>query len=412
MPSIRLYFMSIASMAIVLLIKLPSQQRFVLMRELAALERTHPKRLKQSRMMATASSWNATTTTSRSGAISVGVLSPRVYRQWPAHVPLPCYAPGAYDIGNLKIPRNATIHQGFLFTKPFKTGSSTSAGIHLRMARNVARRTNQTFGICQSRFDHGLAPYPGYFLFHNRSIGQSFLWTVIRKPTARSISQFFHFQVSRRNVTPSDTNFKRYLVEEKSKRHKDYYIRSLSTRVRYSPREHNATILAQHILEDYDFIGITERMDESAVVLMMLLNLKLSDIVYISSKTAGSYDAGGGKFSGCTRIQPSFVSANMSSFLKSKKWYKVVRNDVALYRAANKSLDMTIDTLGREDFESKLAIYRKAQTKVHQECRPFITFPCTEEGRFVPPKRTDCLWKDSGCGMECLDRIATEMNLF
>lgn len=35
------------------------------------------------------------------------------------------------------------------------------------------------------------------------------------------------------------------------------------------------------ILRDYDFIGVTERMDESAVALQMLLGLKTSDVMYL-----------------------------------------------------------------------------------------------------------------------------------
>ena len=35
------------------------------------------------------------------------------------------------------------------------------------------------------------------------------------------------------------------------------------------------------ILKEYDFLGVTERMDESAVALQMLLGLKISDVMYI-----------------------------------------------------------------------------------------------------------------------------------
>ena len=46
------------------------------------------------------------------------------------------------------------------------------------------------------------------------------------------------------------------------------------------------------ILDNYDFIGVTDRFDESLVVLQLLLGLETSDILYLSSKKSGNYDDG------------------------------------------------------------------------------------------------------------------------
>ena len=43
----------------------------------------------------------------------------------------------------------------------------------------------------------------------------------------------------------------------------------------------NESQLAQSIIDDYDFVAVTERLDESLVVLQMLLDLPLGDILYL-----------------------------------------------------------------------------------------------------------------------------------
>jgi hypothetical protein len=77
---------------------------------------------------------------------------------------------------------------GFLFLKTFKTGSSTASGVHLRIARNIAKRRNVSTPICKSRFDHVWANK----MYNQLDRQRSFLWTVVREPTSRIVSQLFH----------------------------------------------------------------------------------------------------------------------------------------------------------------------------------------------------------------------------
>jgi hypothetical protein len=61
--------------------------------------------------------------------------------------------------------------------------------------------------------------------------------------------------------------------------------------------------LTVEILTTYYFVGITERMYESAVVLSMLLNVPLGDLLYLTAKRHGGYDdAGSRNGSQCTFI--------------------------------------------------------------------------------------------------------------
>jgi hypothetical protein len=234
-------------------------------------------------------------------------IVPRVFDSWPRNQSLPCFPPEKnwFHHTVLRSPADT----GLLFIKPMKTGGSTAAGVHVRLARHVARRQEQSsFEICKGRWDHTWA----HTMFPNRIRQKSFLWTVVREPTARAVSQFFHFQVSRENVTAEDKSFQRHLTRQQV--HWNYYLRLLSTTQIFVSSE-TAVDIINKIMADYDFIAVTERMDESVVVLMMLLNLQMADVLYLSAKGNGKYDDGAHNDK-CYFIQPSVVSPGMKDFFK------------------------------------------------------------------------------------------------
>jgi Sulfotransferase family len=404
-------------------------------------------------------------------------IVPRAFEAWPENQTLPCFPLDTSVVLRLsknrerdKITFNSTqtnnadvdAQQGFFFLKPFKVGSSTAAGVNLRIARGVAMRKRrelhpqslmqqhdgtlqqhqdhqqedeeqpiQPHEFCNARFDHGDWQRPGLrFAKRNRQEKQSFLWTVVREPTARLVSMFFHFHVSRRRLEPRDEVFQGFL-QDKRQLHPDYYIRTLDTSediitIYKNNTKTNTTTsfskvvqkkpveTANFITKDYDFIGVTERFDESLVALMMILHLPMSDILYLSAKRKGGYDAAGkgiGTNRTCTYITPSFVSPGMREYFASNVHQEMIQNDLAFYRAVNQSLDMTIDKLGRIAFETNLAQYRMASVLIQQRCMDNVVMPCTETGDFVEHNQTDCLWKDSGCATSCLDKVAEELDI-
>ncbi len=85
-----------------------------------------------------------------------------------------------------------------------------------------------------------------------------------------------------------------------------------------------------------------------------------------------------------------------------------------LYRAAEKSLDMTIDRLGRRQFNRRLLQFQAAQQLVNAKCAQGLRYPCSASGvrasylKHSDPA-TDCLWLDSGCGYECIDGMEEEI---
>ncbi|GKY99308.1 hypothetical protein MPSEU_000885900 [Mayamaea pseudoterrestris] len=351
----------------------------------------------------------------------------------PYEHPVPCFEPEQ----DWKLRQSDASQTGFLFVKPFKTGSSTASGLNLRIARNVAARDQQhDFDVCKARSDHVWANAK----YYDRLPDKSFLWTIVRHPTARVVSQFFHFRVSRAKSEPTDRNFIAYMTTGPIDMIHDYYLGSLSLQD-YKRGETDPVATANHILKEYNFVGITERMDESAIALAMLLNVPIGDLLYLTAKGHGGYDDAGGRDGNvCTFIWPSFVSSGMQAYLDSDDWKEKSHWDTILYDAANRSLDLTIDKLGRERFYDNVAVYKQAKRLSEERCLHNVTFPCSEGGDYTPDEETSCLWKDSGwllarhsclriaaqslhkgpthflplhtgCGCECLDAVARELKI-
>ena len=339
-----------------------------------------------------------TTTTNNFGGVQA-----RAFPSWPFTLPLPCSKPET-NWPSTEIQRSPS-HEGFLMVREMKTGSSTAVGINLRIARNVARRHLPQYKICKLRNDHANAARLDY---RNRNHTKSFLWTILRDPTQRCLSQFFHFQVSRLKTEPTDKNFIKWIEENRFIHH--YYLQSLSMEEQNIHMEgYDAIAAANQILQAYDFVGVTERLDESAVALQLLLGLATGDILYLNSKNSGGFDDGASP-RGCVYIVPKYVSGGMKEYFASPSWEKLALADTLLHRAANRSLDLTIAQLGKERFQMALDRFRHAQRIVKERCLPIVQFPCTSGGE--PVAQPNCFWGDTGCGVNCIDEVADYLNLY
>ncbi|KAL7580776.1 hypothetical protein ACA910_001056 [Epithemia clementina (nom. ined.)] len=350
---------------------------------------------------------------------------------------LPCFPPHP----QWRRHRGRNQRTGLLFNKPTKVGGSTAAGVHLRIARNAADRQNKTFPICYTNWDHGSArvrfgPAPSPEL--------SLRWTILRHPKPRLVSLFRHFLVSWGLCNNTAEDFLRYIVlnddNNQNNQHREYYLKTVAMRPTLnqlksspSPPPRNRTEMVESILYDYDFVALTERMDESLVVLSMLWNVPLADVLYLSAKQGGSYDGGGG--GGCHLIPPNTKNsskddvAQWQAALDSPQFQSLIQWDSVVYDLANRSLDKTIDeTIGRDAFNVKMAQFRQALAVAEEMCGPEVEAPCTGGGLFddedskrpAPtkigrarlPQYTDCLVVDSGCGFMCLDDVATKLDLW
>ena len=330
-------------------------------------------------------------------------ITPRAYPYWPIGMKLPCYERPWSKTEEERAKKDRT--KGFLFLKPIKVGSSTAMGVNLRIAENEALRQNKNYTRCTATHGHG----KGYY-YRNRIPDQSFLWSLIRNPTSRAISEFFHFKVSREKVEPTTENFIK-MVNSNQVLAKNYYFSAHELTpdpFEYNrPGRYNHTSTIERFLNGYDFIGITERFDESLVVMQQLLRLPLGDILYLNAKQGGNYDDGG-LHNTCYYIVPSFVTPGMKEYFNSQKWQTFIQRDMVFYNAANASLDKTIDeTIGRTAFDKALAKFKSAQQIVNTECstEDQTKFPCTNDGVKLSEHLTDCYHKDSGCGKTCMNNV-------
>ncbi|KAG7347519.1 sulfotransferase family protein [Nitzschia inconspicua] len=308
-------------------------------------------------------------------------------------------------------------NKGLYLVKIPKTASSTAAGVTIQIARNTAARMASQTTIsdslnmeCMYHIDHGMA--------HVDRQDPFFLWTVVRHPAQRAVSHYFFGEVSRRGAPFTSDGMIASL-----KRHVNFQFRQLARKrvddgnatlvqTRYhleSPRTTPKNVLDMiqtDILENFHFIGISERLDESLVALKMILNLNMEDVIGLSSKISGKMDDGG--FDGtCHNIQTSRTTAEVDQYLSQE--FRIDNYDFFLYDVANRSLDLTIDAFGREPFRKELEKYHAMKQYAEEQCLSKVLFPCTEVGQPPwPEAKHSCFKGDIGCGHECVQQALRE----
>lgn len=307
----------------------------------------------------------------------------------------------------LKPPR------GLLYVKVPKAASSTIAGVVHRVSRNN--------GGCDFHSLHTGGPSVGYW-YGNRDQGASFLLGSVRNPARRAISRVFFEQVSQRKREPNDHNMMKWLNTTKSQYgavsegQGGFQLRYLALdeiepRSAWNVEAPSAVINAAQvhahistILESYDFLIVVERMDESLVVLQILLGLDVGDMLTLDSKVQGGYSHT--KKSGCFQNVKADLSHKVKGYLSSDVWFAQNYGDYVLHAAANASLDKTIDALGRARVEKAVAEYRRLSKLAIKECSSRAYFPCSKNGiEQFEKSRESCYEKDFGCGHACIDEI-------
>jgi hypothetical protein len=176
------------------------------------------------------------------------------------------------------------------------TGSTTLAGITAWIARNMGKRklpkllggavnttnnnrNNSTTTASSSSCTARLVPMKARRL-RERIAEKSFLWSVVREPVQRVVSKFFHFAVSGEGVEPTVKKLQTFVWDMENADYA-YYFKSLSLRQSLNAyRDDLHETYVQEILQGYDFLGVSERMDESLAVLQLLLGLETQDSLF------------------------------------------------------------------------------------------------------------------------------------
>jgi len=322
-------------------------------------------------------------------------LPARIFQ--PYKYPFPCFT-NENDTWWIEKGKNL---KGFVFIKVPKTGSSTLSGITLRIANKHKLPHFKNNTRCSVVYNHHTATE---IEVKDRVREKTFLWTFIREPSSQ-IQSFFFWQWRLKDISPTFDLFKKF-VEYTFRgfdsfpqigyvSHKKLYLKDMA--------RNNAT-LVQEILDQYDFIGINERFDESLVVLRLLLGLNAGDILYVSSKRNGGYD--GGAMGGCKKIPKRVKWPEMEDYVSSYYWKRRYTFSNALYAAANRSLDLTIEKIGRAKFDKALSEHKRLMALVDEKCASTAVFPCSSDGEpQLEASIKNCYKFDYGCGYPCIDTI-------
>jgi hypothetical protein len=338
--------------------------------------------------------------------------------------------------------------EGMIYVKSYKASSSTCEGIALNIAHHVARRRyGDNLKPFWVNFTKPIENHPRSFpqpkciahtrhkfsdnVDHARRAPGSLLWSFIRHPRNRDLSHIFHMKIGRdKTIAQNDsqaiidfmeTRLKgwqtRYLVPQlKGWREKEWGNPNIAHRdlwprwlLRTDP-EQLMPYLKQMLIGQYDFLGVTERMEESLAVMVLLWGLEPSDVIVLSSKRSGGWDDGGGGDGMCVRIPKVVTTPTIAEYLRTKHSNQNV--DYLLFYVINKSLDLTIESLGVKKVQNMAAYIRELSKVAEENCRSEAWFPCDPEGNFQPePAYWNCYVQDAGCGFECIDRVLQKYTL-
>ena len=329
---------------------------------------------------------------------------------------------------------------GILYVKNFKAASTTTAGAAFRMAYHVPSSASSTKSTTLSQPRSKPAWIKAHHTrgnhYRDRHPTKSFLFTSIREPASRAMSRIFYTSITEKQEKPTDTNVLSKLkwnqIQYGAVSHNGggYQVRYLSknktlatswnmdepNKIQDVDKIHAAI---QEILQFYDFILVAERLDESIVVMSLLLNIELQDVLVQSAKVGSAasylYFTTHNKKKGfreyCRPYVKTFAPPLVKQHLQSQEWYAKNYGDYLLHAVANLSLDATIATLGRTEVELALQEYHRLKSKAEMLCSNTTIYHCSSNGTIQTHlSALNCYEDDSGCGYPCIDKMLEKEN--
>ena len=299
---------------------------------------------------------------------------------------------GGTNPGHREIRRQATLRNvanvsripSLVFVKPSKVGGSTVGG--------VVRRIGDQFGLSGTRDAKWISSEPGVWANHGKyaslqqrisGLGRHFVIGWVRNPVDCCLSGFYHFIVSRKGQNPTDDAIIQY-----ARRCENSVSKVLGLQ-----RDKSADEIAAR----YDFIGMTERFEESMLLLRhklgpLLGNIHLGDILYLKSKDSNAgpdaRDDVGKLF--VPHKPYAKQSPRVRAYFDSAEFKEKNAKDLDLWRTVNVALSQGLELLSVETRSE----YHTMLTAAASKCREFML------------EKRDCFWNDNGCGISCLDSVA------
>eukprot|EP00040_Diaphanoeca_grandis_P025501 m.141317 g.141317 ORF g.141317 m.141317 type:complete len:343 (-) comp30179_c1_seq4:434-1462(-) len=273
-----------------------------------------------------------------------------------------------------------------ILVKPTKVGGSTVAGVVRRIAahHNLDGFTSSHFGQLEEKrtTDKLCTRSQGYvsanhgtrteFTHTMRACHQSgkplFVMTWVRDALIRCLSAFYHFQVSRLDVSPTVENKLDYC----GSRSNDHFKNYLSNSKGAASADEEAVADA---FASFHFVGVAERFDESMLVLRDILGLSMSDILYLPSKNSSSLsNTPTGKFDqqhNNTQVAHPPLSKEpdaVQQLERSPQWQTQHKWSLQFIRLANERLNRLIENIGKDEFEQNLKRYKQLLLAAKQKC--------------------------------------------
>lgn len=293
---------------------------------------------------------------------------------------------------------------GLLLAKTFKTGSSTAAAVTLQIANRVGKRKG--FSQCVAHTSHDLSVYNA--IRHRKA--PSIAWTTVRDPAARALSSFAFYQAGKAKVEPTDENLIESLQGARHNQIAQLRINRGVSAPGGQPTNSDAfpeslsdtvTILREEIWKVYDFIAVTERMEESLVVMKLLWGLRDGDIMVSSIKQSGGWTFDWDVPETCFYVPKIPVSPKVQEYIDTG--FVSTNSDYILHEVANRSLDATIGALGQDRVQRELSRHLRLKERALDYCRDHIRPPCSRDGKWQPESAENCLEEDIGCGYSCIN---------
>ena len=217
-------------------------------------------------------------------------------------------------------------------------------------------------------------------------------------------SHYFYFKISHQNHTATEDD----ILEVLKTKHQNYQSKYLDLP---SSQNNKLSSSTDRIINGYDFLAVNERMEESLVVLAMLAQIPLTDVVVLNSKLAGAYDGGNGK--SCVKLKKKWTTPKIDKYILGD-YRKANKHDYQLYDAAQRSLDRTIDALGRKRVEENVEVLKRLQQQNEERCASEVTMPCPEpedeskKQEHMRLVKESCYFSDIGCGHACTDSVLAD----
>lgn len=276
-----------------------------------------------------------------------------------------------------------------IFLRIAKTGSTSFT--------SVLRRASARYGISgvdAKTPEHLSEPFLSAFheerphldekLKHMQLSMPRFYVTMLREPVERRISGFYYEASLKEGVK------ERGVLNWLQSFQPDWYYNAL--RVEESqPRE--------EVMNSYDFVGITERFDESVVLLMNMLQLdSYCDVLYVSGKVGGESLAPSGE-PWMQHIPLPEQPDEVRDYVESEEFRAIIASDREFYQQAIDRMDADIAKIGESEFKIQVEAFLSFKKKAEDSCHESLQV----HGNWHDWSKDNCYHGDWGCGYKCFD---------